>query len=448
LTPPPSEATAIERPSGLIRVEQVSLGRAFRSVAVPHAGSFWRKLGAFTGPGYLVAIGYMDPGNWATDIAGGSRFGYDLLCIILLSNVMAMVLQSLSAKLGIATGKDLAQACRARYSRPVRLSLWLLCEAAIVACDLAEVIGTAIALQLLFGIPLLWGVCLTGANVLIILSLERYGFRKLEAVIAALMLVTGACLAIELLLAQPDLGAIAAGFMPKAAVITNPAMLYIAIGIIGATVMPHNLYLHSAMVQTRRFRRDDNGKREAIRFATIDSVIALTFALAINAAILILAASAFHDQGRQTVSEIGEAYHLLAPMLGASAASILFGVALLASGQNSSVTGTLAGQVVMEGFTDLKLPVWTRRIVSRLLAIVPAAIVAVLYGEAGTGRLLILSQVILSLQLPFAMVPLVRLTGDKRLMGNFANGKWLGVAAWLIAACVILLNLKLLSDIF
>jgi NRAMP (natural resistance-associated macrophage protein)-like metal ion transporter len=439
---PPPDVIAIESPARTT-AERVSLGGAFRSVAVPHAGSFWQKLGAFIGPGYLVAVGYMDPGNWATDIAGGSRFGYALLSVVLLSNVMAMVLQSLAAKLGIVTGLDLAQACRNRYRRPARITLWLLCEAAIVACDLAEVIGTAIALQLLMGIPLVWGVCLTGFNVLIITALERYGFRKLEALIASLMLVTGACLAIELVLSKPNLASIAVGILPTSAIIANPAMLYIAIGIIGATVMPHNLYLHSAVVQTRRFRKTVAGKREAIRFASIDSVIALSFALLVNASILILAASTFHSRGHTDVSEIGEAYRLLAPMLGAGAASILFGVALLASGQNSTVTGTLAGQVVMEGFTNFRMPVWARRVASRLLAIVPAATVAIHYGDAGTTRLLILSQVILSLQLPFAMVPLVKLTNDRRVMGEFANATWLAGTAWIIAAIIIALNVWL-----
>ena len=448
MAPPPPEAMAIERPAEPMRKPRVSLGGAFRSISVPRGGNFWQKLGAFAGPGYLVAVGYMDPGNWATDIAGGSRFGYDLLFVILLSNLMAMVLQSLSARLGIATGRDLAQACGERYPAPIRLILWLLCEAAIIACDLAEVIGTAVAFQLLLGLPMVWGIGLTALNALLVLALERREFRKLEALIVALMLVTGACLAIELLLSRPDPGAVAAGLVPGTRIVTDPAMLYIAIGIIGATVMPHNLYLHSALVQTRRFGRDSIGKREAVRFATIDSCVALVMALLINAAILILAASAFHGRGRIAAVGIEDAYQLLSPILGAGAASLLFAVALLASGQNSMVTGTLAGQVVMEGFTNLKLPLWLRRTVSRLLAIVPAAIVALHYGEAGTGRLLILSQIVLSLQLPFAMVPLVRLTGDRRIMGDLASPRWLSLAAWSIALAVIGLNATLIAGLF
>lgn len=422
----------------------VSLAGSFRSVSVT-GGRFGTKLAAFVGPGWLVAVGYMDPGNWATGIAGGSRFGYQLLSVILLSNIMAMLLQTLAARLGIVTGLDLAQACRLRYPPPVRIALWLLCEAAIIACDLAEVIGTAVALQLLFDIPLIWGVWLTGINVFVILALERRGFRKLEALVIALMLITGICLGIELLLSRPALSAVAAGLVPAPAILTDPAMLYIAIGIVGATVMPHNLYLHSAVVQTRRFQRSDAGRREAVRYATVDTVVALSFALFVNAAILILAASTFHQSGRSNVSEIGEAYQLLAPMLGVGLASTVFGVALLASGQNSAVTGTLAGQVVMEGFTNLQLPGWLRRIVSRLLAIVPAALVAGQYGEGGVGRLLVLTQVVLSLQLPFAMVPLVRLTGDKALMGSFANPRWLHIGAWIVTAIVVGLNVTLLA---
>ena len=441
MAPPPSAAdiTPERRPS---------LPGSFRTVPVPAgAGQFWRKLGAFAGPGYMVAVGYMDPGNWATDIAGGSAFGYTLLSVILLSNIMAMVLQSLSAKLGIVTGLDLAQACREYYPSPVRWVLWALCELAIIACDLAEVIGTAIALQLLFGIPLVWGVCITAVDVMLILLLQQYGFRKLEAFIVALLIVIAGCFAVELALAQPSLAAIADGLIPRAEIVTNPAMLYIAIGILGATVMPHNLYLHSSIVQTRSFDRSVEGRREAVKLATIDSSIALMLALFINGSILILAAATFHTAGRTDVAEIQDAYQLLTPMLGAGAASILFAVALLASGQNSTITGTLAGQIVMEGFLNIRLPAWLRRIVTRLIAIVPAVVVASLYGESGTAKLLIASQVVLSLQLPFAVYPLVRFTGDRAKMGDFANRPILAIAAWTICAAVIVLNSVLLYQV-
>ena len=421
-----------------------SLPEVFRTIAIPGGARFWRKLAAFSGPGYLVAVGYMDPGNWATDLAGGSAFGYTLLSVILLSNVMAILLQSLAAKLGIVTGRDLAQACRDGYSRPVSFLLWVMCELAIVACDLAEVIGTAIALQLLFGLPLVWGICLTAFDVLLILLLQQRGFRKLEAFIITLLVVIAGCFIYELFLSRPDLSAVMAGFVPQTRIVTDPAMLYIAIGIIGATVMPHNLYLHSSIVQTRAFDRDVAGKREAIRFATLDSTIALMLALFINAAILILAASAFHGTGQTGVAEIQDAYRLLSPTLGAAAASTLFAVALLASGQNSTVTATLAGQIVMEGFLHVRLAPWVRRLVTRLLAIVPAVGVAILYGEQGTGRLLVLSQVVLSMQLPFAVIPLVHFTGDRARMGVFANPLWLKIAAWTIAAIIVGLNLKLL----
>jgi manganese transport protein len=424
-----------------------SLPEVFRTVRVPANPRFWRKLAAFSGPGYLVAVGYMDPGNWATDIAGGSAFGYSLLSVILLSNIMAIVLQSLAAKLGIVTGHDLAQACRAYYSRPVTILLWIMCELAIVACDLAEVIGTAIALQLLFGIPLVWGVCLTALDVVLILLLQQRGFRKLEAFIIALLIIIAGCFAFELFLSRPELGAVLGGFVPTTEIVMNPAMLYLAIGILGATVMPHNLYLHSAIVQTRAFERTDAGRREAVRFATLDSTIALMLALFINAAILILAASAFHTQGRTDVAEIQDAYQLLAPTLGVAAASTLFAVALLASGQNSTITATLAGQVVMEGFLDIRLPGWLRRLITRLLAIIPAVVVAVLYGASGTAKLLVLSQVILSMQLPFAVIPLVKFTSDRGRMGAFANSRWLKIAAWTIAAVIVGINLKLLAAV-
>ncbi|KQN26807.1 manganese transporter [Sphingomonas sp. Leaf33] len=427
----------------------LSLAEVHGSVPTHALGlPFWRRLGAFMGPGYLVAVGYMDPGNWATDIAGGSAFGYTLLSVILLSNIMAMVLQALSAKLGIIGGMDLAQACRARYPRPVNLALWILCELAIVACDLAEVIGTAIALNLLFGLPLVAGIVITAFDVLLILGLQRFGFRKLEAFVIALLAIIAGCFAAQLIFAQPSLTGILDGLVPRTEILTNPAMLYVAIGILGATVMPHNLYLHSAIVQTRAVVPTPEGKREALKMATIDSSVALFLALFINASILILAAATFHSAGRTDVAEIQDAYQLLSPMLGVGVASTLFAVALLASGQNSTVTGTLAGQIVMEGFLNIRLPMWLRRMVTRLLAIIPAAIVAGLYGESGTARLLVLSQVVLSLQLPFAMVPLVQLTGDPARMGPHANRGWLKYAAWMICAVVISLNVTLLWSIF
>ena len=426
-----------------------SLAESYRTIVVP-AGrvGFWRKLGAFAGPGYLVAVGYMDPGNWATGLAGGSAFGYTLLSVILLSNMMAMVLQALAAKLGIVTGMDLAQACRARYGPRTRILLWVACEIAIVACDLAEIIGTAIALQLLFGLPLVVGIGLTALDVVLILFLQQRGFRKLEAFIVALLIIIAGCFAVELALSQPSISAIVGGLIPSTEIVTNPAMLFIAIGIIGATVMPHNLYLHSSIVQTRAFDRSLEGKREAVKFATIDSTIALAFALFINGAILILAASTFHAAGRTDVAELGQAHELLTPMLGAGAASILFAVALLASGQNSTVTATLAGQIVMEGFLHLRMPAWARRMVTRGLAIVPAIVVASLYGASGTAKLLVLSQVILSLQLPFAVVPLVRFTSDKGWMGPFANRLWLKIVAYAITTIIIGLNMTILIGLF
>lgn len=440
--PPAAEIAGHLSPAALVP----SLPEAHRSIRVPGGvGNFWRKLAAFAGPGYLVAVGYMDPGNWATDIAGGSAFGYTLLSVVLFSNLMAMLLQALAAKLGIVTGLDLAQACRARYGKATCVMLWVLCELAIVACDLAEVIGTAIALNLLFGLPLVAGVCLTAFDVLLILFLHQRGFRKLEAFVVALLVVIAACFAIELFLSQPDMLAVSRGFIPSTQIATNPAMLFIAIGILGATVMPHNLYLHSSIVQTRRFDQTRTGMREAIRFATLDSTIALFFAFFINASILILAAAAFHANGRTDIADIHQAYDLLSPTLGAAGASVLFATALLASGQNSTITATLAGQIVMEGFVALRLPAWVRRLATRLLAIVPAVVVALLYGDAGTTKLLIFSQVILSLQLPFAVVPLVKFTSDRKMMGDFANPIGLKVAAWIVAAVIVGLNLKLLS---
>ena len=417
-----------------------SLSDSYRTVAVPTGRKGLGKLRAFLGPGFLVAVGYMDPGNWATDIAGGSAFGYTLLSVVLLSNLMAIVLQALAVRLGVGAGLDLAQACRARYPRSVTLALWVLAEIAIIACDLAEVLGTAIALKLLFGLPLAWGVVLTAFDVFLILALQRFGFRTLEAVIVGLLALIAGCFVFELFAAAPDWRAVAGGLAPTPGIVGDPAKLYLAIGILGATVMPHNLYLHSSIVQTRAF----SDKREAIRWATWDSTIALALAFFINAAILILAAAAFHAGGRTDVAEIDEAYRLLSPMLGVGAASVVFAVALLASGQNSTVTGTLAGQIVMEGFLDWKLPVWLRRMVTRLIAVVPAVAVILATGDKGATQLLVLSQVVLSLQLPFAVVPLVAFTGSKRLLGDLTAPRWLQALAWVIAATIIGLNGTLL----
>ncbi|QJC52848.1 Nramp family divalent metal transporter [Paenibacillus albicereus] len=422
-----------------------SLAEANRSLHVPQKGSWLRKLLAFMGPGYLVAVGYMDPGNWATDLAGGSLFGYTLLSVVLLSNLIAMVLQSLSGKLGIVTGRDLAQACRDHYSKPVALLLWVLCELAIAACDLAELIGTAIALNLLFGLPLLWGVILTSLDVLLVLLLQNKGFRYMEALVIVLIGTIGGCFLLELVWAQPVVADVLKGFIPSGQIVSNPAMLYIAIGILGATVMPHNLYLHSSIVQTRRFEQTPLGKKEAIRFATLDSTIALGLALFINAAILIVAGAVFHTSGYTDIAEISDAYRLMAPLMGGAAASVLFGVALLAAGQNSTLTGTLAGQIVMEGFLGLRMKPWLRRLITRLIALVPAVIVTALYGEKGTTELLIFSQVILSLQLSFAVIPLVQFTSDPRKMGEFANRPLLKGVAWSCALLIAALNLYLLA---
>ena len=422
-----------------------SLPEVHRTVLVPQGLGFWKKLLAFSGPGYLVAVGYMDPGNWATDLAGGSQFGYTLLSVILISNLMAILLQSLCAKLGIVTGRDLAQACRDHYSKPVAIILWLLCEVAICACDLAEVVGSAIALNLLFGIPMVWGVCITALDVMVILFLQNKGFRYLEALVVTLILTIGGCFLAEIIFSKPDLAAVLGGFAPRLEIITNPAMLYVAIGILGATVMPHNLYLHSSIVQTRKYEPTPEGKREAIKFATIDSTVALMFALFINAAILIVSAAAFHG-GEKKVEEIQDAYQLLTPVLGVGVASALFAVALLASGQNSTLTGTLAGQIVMEGFLNIRLRPWLRRLITRLIAIVPAVVVISIYGEEKTTDLLVLSQVVLSLQLPFAVIPLVMFTSDRKKMGEFASPPWVKVLAWLTTAIIVVLNVKLLAD--
>lgn len=424
-----------------------SLPEVHRSIVVPQHLNVWRKMLAFSGPGYLIAVGYMDPGNWATDLAGGSRFGYTLLSVILVSNLMAILLQSLAARLGIATGRDLAQACRDHYSRPVSYTLWLLCEIAICACDLAEVIGSAVALNLLFKIPLAWGCVITALDVMAVMYLQSKGFRWLEAFVITLILIIGGCFAAEMIFSKPSIAGVLGGFVPRFEIIQNPEMLYIAIGILGATVMPHNLYLHSSIVQTRKYEPSASGKREAVKFATLDSTLALMFALFINAAILILAAAAFHRTGQQ-VDEIQNAYKLLSPTLGVTAASILFAIALLASGQNSTLTGTLAGQIVMEGFLQIRLRPWLRRLITRAIAIIPAVIVTVIYGESGTAKLLVLSQVILSLQLSFAVVPLVLFTSDRRKMGEFVAPRWVKILAWLVTAIIIGLNLKLLADQF
>jgi manganese transport protein len=427
---------------------QVSLAEVHRSIVVPTTASFWRKLLAFSGPGFLVAVGYMDPGNWATDLAGGAKFGYTLLAVVMMSNLMAILLQHLCIKLGVATGRDLAQACRDHYSTPTAWFLWILCEIAISACDLAEVVGSAIALQLLFGIPLVWGCVITALDVLAVLYLQNKGFRYIEALVITLIATIGSCFAAELIFSKPSFVGVMLGFAPSPHIVTNQAMLYIGIGIIGATVMPHNLYLHSSIVQTRKFEQTSEGKREAIKYASIDSAGALMFALFINAAILILAASAFHWSGHENVAEIQDAYKLLSPLLGVGFASVLFAVALLASGQNSTLTGTLAGQIVMEGFLHIRLRPWLRRLITRALAIVPAVFVIGIFGESKTTQLLIASQVVLSMQLGFAVWPLMRFTDEKAKMGEFANRLWLKILGWTTAAIIILLNLKLLFDTF
>jgi manganese transport protein len=423
-----------------------SLAEVYRTIPVSHP-NWWRKILAFAGPGYLVAVGYMDPGNWATDLAGGSAFGYTLLCVILMSNLMAILLQGLASRLGIVTGRDLAQACRDHYGRTTNFTLWILCEVAIAACDLAEVIGAAIALNLLFGIPLAWGVGITALDVMLVLYLQNKGFRLLEALVIALVVTVGACFLFEIILSKPDLGGVMRGFIPSAEVLKNPNMLYISIGILGATVMPHNLYLHSSIVQTRRYELTAPGKREATRYAFIDSTIALSFALFINAAILIVAAATFHNSGNQGVAEIQDAYKLLTPLLGAGA-STMFALALLASGLNSTLTGTLAGQIVMEGFLNIRLRPWLRRLITRGIAIVPAAIVAIMYGASGTAKLLVLSQVILSLQLSFAVFPLVMFTSDRAKMGEFVNPLWVKVLAYTVALIIATLNGWLLFQTF
>src|SRR5438876_7618600 len=423
-----------------------SLPEVHRTIPIARDAGFWRKLLAFSGPGYLVAVGYMDPGNWATDLAGGSAFGYQLLSVILLSNLMAILLQSLCARLGIVTGRDLAQGCRDHYSKPVSIVLWLLCEVAICACDLAEVIGSAIALNLLFKIPLVWGVCITALDVLAVMYLQNKGFRYIEALVVTLILTIGGCFMAEIIFSKPNLAEVLGGFVPRFEIIQNTEMLYVAIGILGATVMPHNLYLHSSIVQTRKYQQNAAGKAEAIKFATIDSTVALMFALFINAAILVVSAATFHTRGQHDVAEIQDAYKLLSPTLGVGLASALFAIALLASGQNSTLTVTLGGQIVMEGFLNIRLRPWLRRLITRLIAIVPAVICTALYGECGTAKLLVFSQVILSMQLSFAVIPLVLFTSSRAKMGQFVNPLWVKILAWLTAGIIVLLNVKYLFD--
>jgi len=425
-----------------------SLSEVHASISVPKGSGFWKKMLAFFGPGLMVAVGYMDPGNWATDIAGGAKFGYILLSAILISNLFAVILQHLSLKLGIVAERDLAQACRDHFSPKVNFVLWIFCEVAIAACDLAEVIGSAIALNLLFGLPLTWGIVITTLDVLLILLLQSRGFRWIESIIGGFIFVIFACFFYEIVISKPEIFPLLKGLVPQKEIITNPSILYIAIGILGATVMPHNLYLHSSIVQTRNYDRNENGKREAIKFATIDSSASLFLAFFINAAILIVAAATFHTSGNQDIADIHDAYQMLTPILGTSFASIAFAIALLASGQNSTITGTLAGQIVMEGFLNIRLKPWLRRIITRLIAVIPALIVTILYGEKGTGELLVLSQVILSMQLSFAVVPLVMFTSDKLKMGKFVNKSWLKLSAWIISFIIIFLNLYLLYQTF
>lgn len=423
-----------------------SLAEVHATVNVPENAGFWKKMLAFGGPGLMVAVGYMDPGNWATDIAGGAQFGYTMLSVILISNIFAIILQYLALKLGIVAERDLAQACRDHYSKPVSVTLWVLCEIAIAACDLAEVIGAALALNLLFGIPLTWGVLITGFDVLLILYFQHKGFRVIESIVASLIFVILFCFIYEIVISKPDMFPLLAGLLPRQEIVFNPSMLYIAIGILGATVMPHNLYLHSSIVQTRDYERSTAGKKMAIKYAAIDSTVSLLFAFFINAAILIVAAATFHSSGHHDVADITVAYKLLDPLLGAAAASTLFAVALLASGQNSTLTGTLAGQIVMEGFLDIHMKPWLRRLVTRVIAIIPAFVVTFLYGEKGIAGLLVLSQVILSMQLSFAVVPLIVFTNDKRKMGEFVNNSVTRIIVWIIALIILLLNAYLLFD--
>jgi manganese transport protein len=444
-----NKPTTKQPPNGWLKDKtEPSLPEVFASIDVPKNAKTWQKMRAFAGPGLMVAVGYMDPGNWATDIAGGAKFGYTLLSVILISNFFAMLLQHLSLKLGIVTGRDLAQACRDAYGRPAAMTLWFLAEIAIAACDLAEVLGSAIALNLLFGMPLWLGCLMTVADVLVILYFQGRGFRLLEAIVGGLIFTIMLCFGYEIAVSHPSFAAIAGGLLPKKNIVMNPEMLYIAIGILGATVMPHNLYLHSSIVQTRKIERHTEGVRSAIKFATIDSTAALLLAFFVNAAILILAAATFHKNGMHDVADITDAYRLLDPIVGAAFSSTLFAVALLASGQNSTLTGTLAGQIVMEGFLNIRLKPWLRRLITRLIAVIPALFVTAYYGEKGTADLLVLSQVILSLQLSFAVIPLVSLTGNREKMGVFVNSLALKIAAWTVSIIIIALNVYLLFQTF
>lgn len=425
-----------------------SLPEVYRSIEVPRSGKWWKRFLAYLGPGYLVSVGYMDPGNWATDIAGGSKFGYTLLSVILISNLMAILLQSLCVRLGVVTGRDLAQACRDYYSKPVSVALWILCEIAIVACDLAELLGSALALNLLFGLPMAIGVCLTTLDVLVLLLLQNKGFRYTEAIVVTLVATIAVCFGLQVLLSRPDWVGVAGGLLPTPQVLANNEMLYIAMGILGATVMPHNLYLHSSIVQTRAWHSDEADKRQAIKYGTIDSTVALSMAFFVNAAIMVVAAAVFYRAGRHEVADIRDAYLLLSPLLGVSFASTLFALALLASGQASTLTATLAGQIVMEGFIHIRLKPWLRRLITRLLALVPALITIVYFGENSTGGLLVLSQVVLSLQLSFAVIPLVIFTSDPKRMGVFVNPTWLSGLSWVVAIVIAALNGWLLVQTF
>ncbi len=426
--------------------KQPSLRESYQTVPVPYHWPWWRKMLAFAGPGYLIAVGYMDPGNWATDLAGGSQFGYSLLCVVMLSSLMGILLQSLASKFGIVTGRDLAQACRDHFSFRTSMFLWIICEIAICACDLAEVIGSAIALNLLFRLPILWGILITACDVFIILYFQKLNFRYIEAFVVGLICFIGGCFAVEIFWSKPDFQSIFSGFVPHSDILTNREMLYVSIGILGATVMPHNLYLHSSIVQTRKYEQTHTGKATAVKYAMIDSAVALTFALFINAAILIMAAAVFNLQGHQEVAEIQDAYKLLTPLLNAPLASTIFALALLASGQNSTLTGTLAGQIVMEGFLDIRLRPWVRRLITRGIAIIPAILCVVWYGDKSLGQLLIFSQVVLSFQLAFAVIPLVLFTNDRKKMGSFANKTWLKVLAWVCALFIVVVNVKYLVD--
>lgn len=440
-----TEAIQPERQGWRATPDQPSLPEIYGSLAIPQTANVFRKLFAFAGPGFLIAVGYMDPGNWATDLAAGSKYNYTLLSVIMLSNFMAILLQALAIKLGVVSGRDLAQACRDHFNRRVSFALWIFAEIAIAACDLAEVIGSAIALNLLFHIPLLIGVCLTALDVLVILFLQQKGFRFLEALVISLIATISVCFGLEILFSRPEIAGLVRGFfVPSPQILRDPAMLYIAVSILGATVMPHNLYLHSAIVQSRDFRRTPEGKREAIRYGVIDSTIALTIALFVNAAILLVSAATFFRHGLTQVAEIQDAYKLLTPILGVTSASTIFALALLASGQNSTLTGTLAGQVVMEGFLNIRLKPWLRRLITRGLAIIPAIIVTAFWGERGTANLIILSQVVLSMQLSFAVFPLVMFTSDKKKMGEFVNAPWLKSLSWVTAILIAVLNVWLL----